>query len=193
MSQAEVDRIVEVGKLYSNLCPNASFYSWGGDRHEMLALNGRDEARFRASYNNPVGGGANAGPGLYITPSLYDSAEYCPGPDGFLLQVDLPDGIPYIRITHAPTMQALRTGNPAIQPQMLYRQLPDIPPVCVNHAGTWHCLKTNKGVGFRKFDGRGSTSVIIQHALDELRRVNRLAAAGVLLGQLRPDMAALVH
>jgi hypothetical protein len=193
MSQAELDRIVAVGKIYTALCPNASFYSWGGERHADLALNGRDEARFRIAYNNAVGGGANAGPGLYITTSLYDSSEYCPALNGVLLQVDLPDGIPYIRITDHATMNALRTGQPAINAQMLYRQLPDIPPVVVNHAGTWHCLKTTKGVGIRKFDGRGSNAVVIQNALNQLRQVGRLAAANVLLGQLRADMRALVQ
>jgi hypothetical protein len=193
MSQAELDRIVVVGKLYSHLNTYGSLYTWGGDRLENLVINPRDEARFHAAYNQAAGGGANAGPGLYVTPSLSDSSEYCAAVDGVLLQVDVPDGIAYIRTSNQPTMQALRTGNPAIQSLMLYRQMPDIPPVLLNHAGTWHCLKTCKNVGFRKFDGRGVATHIIQNALDAIRLANRPVAANVLLAQLRPDARALVH
>lgn len=193
MSQAELDRIVAVGKQYTNLCPNASFFSWGGDNHLTLTLSNRDEALFHQRYNQAVGGGSNAGAGLYITPSLYDSGDYCPAINGVLLQVDLPDGIPYIRITHMPTMNALRQGNPSINTQMLYRQNPDIPPIALNHAGTWHCLKTTKGVGFRKFDGRGKTVADIQHGLDQLRQRNYPSAVAVLLAQLRADVRAQVH
>jgi hypothetical protein len=193
LSQAEVDRIVAVGKQFTHLCPNQSFYSWGGEGLVGLTTGGRDEIAFRTRYNQAVGGGANAGPGLYITTSLYDSSEYCPGANGVLLQVDLPDGIPYLRITDHATMNALRTGNPAVNAQMLYRQGPDCPPVVVNHAGNWHALKTTKGVGFRIFDGRGSNAVTIQAALNWLRQHNRNPAANVILGQLRQDMRALVH
>jgi hypothetical protein len=194
MSQAEVDRIVAVGKAYSrDLALLGSFYSWGGENHNTLTLGGRNEEQFRQRYSQAVGGGANAGPGLYLTTSLYDSSDYCPAANGVLLQVEMPDDMPYVRISHAPTMNALRTGNPPVNTQMLYRTGADMPPVLVNHAGTWHCLKTTKGVGIRKFDGRGSDAVTIQFALDWLRGAGRNAAVAVLLGQLRADMRAQVH
>ena len=193
MSQAEKDRIVAVGKAYSANMPAGNFYSWGGDNHRSLTLGGRDEITFHTHYNQAVGGGSNAGPGLYVTTSLSDSAEYCPATDGVLLQVEMPDGMPYINVTDAVTMNALKTGNPKVTGMMLYRQSPDIPPVLVRFSPTWHCLKTTKGVGFRLFDGRGSSATIIQAGLDRLRQDGRPIAAGVLLGQLRDDIRAQVH
>lgn len=192
MSQAEVNRIVAVGKQYTNLCPNQSFFSWGGDNHLTLSLGGRDEALFHQRYNQAVGGGSNAGPGLYVTTSLTDSASYCPAMNGVLLQVDMPDGIPYIRVSDVNTMNALRQGQPTVNTQMLYRQNADIPPVLLNHAGTWHCLKTTKGVGFRKFDGRGVTVPNIQLAVNTLR-VGFPAAAAVLLAQLKPEVRVQIQ
>jgi len=173
--------------------PAGNFYSWGGENHRALTLGGRDEALFHSRYNQPVGGGSNAGPGLYVTTSLYDSAEYCPAQDGVLLQVEMPDGMPYISITDPVTMNELRSGNPRINTAMIYRQHPDIPPVLVHFAGNWHCLKTTKGVGFRLFDGRGSNTTTIQAALDQLRQDGRVVAAAVLLAQLRSDISAQVH
>jgi hypothetical protein len=193
MSQVELDRIVTVGRAHTHLTPHGSLFSWGGDNHHTLSVSHPDEALFHQRYNQAVGGGSNAGPGLYVTTSLYDSAEYCPGAGGVLLQISLPDGIPYISVTNNAIMNLLRTGVPAINTQMLYRQNPDIPPVLLHFAGNWHALKTAKGVSFRLFDGRGSDAVTIQHALGQLRQVNRHAAVAVLLGQLRPDIRGQVH
>jgi hypothetical protein len=193
MSQVELDRIVAVGRTYSNTIPAGNFYSWGGNNHLGLTIGGRDEALFHTRYNQAVGGGSNAGPGLYITPSLFDSGEYCPAQNGVLLQIEIPAEMPYIRVTHAATMNALRNGNPRIDTQMLYRQNPDIPPVLVNFSGSWHCLKTTKGVGFRLFDGRGTNALVIQQGLDRLRQDGRPIAANVLLSQLRNDIRGQVH
>jgi hypothetical protein len=193
MSQAEVNRIVAVGKARTANMPAGNFYSWGGDNHRSLTLGGRDELLFHSRYNQAVGGGSNAGPGLYVTTSLFDSAEYCPGANGVLLQVEMPDGMPYVSVTDPVTMNDLRTGNPRINTAMIYRQSPDIPPVLVHFAGNWHALKTTKGVGFRLFDGRGSNATTIQAGLDRLRQDGRAIAAGVLLAQLRDDIRAQVH
>jgi hypothetical protein len=193
MSQAEVNRIVAVGKAHSANMPGGNFYSWGGGNHLGLTMSGRNEMLFHTKYNQAVGHGSNAGPGLYVTTSLYDSAEYCPAEDGVLLQVEMPDAMPYVSVTDATTMNDLRSGNPRVNTAMIYRQSPDIPPVLVHFAANWHCLKTTKGVGFRLFDGRGSSATIIQAGLDRLRLDGRDVAAGVLLAQLRDDMRAQVH
>ena len=193
MSQAEVDRIVVVGAAFANQAHTGSFYSWGGDNHLNLTLKGRDEQQFRQRYNQAPGGGSNAGPGLYISTSLSDSANYCPNTNGVLLQVDVPDTMPYICVTDHVIMNQLRNGVPAVNTQMLYRNGADTPPILLNHTATWHCLKTTKGVGFRLFDGRGSTAATIQNALNAMRTRNQHVAVNVLLGQLRADMRAQVH
>jgi hypothetical protein len=193
MSQAEVNRVVAVGKTYSAAMPNGNFYSWGGANHLGLTHGGRNEMLFHANYNQAIGHGSNAGPGLYVTTSLHDSADYCPAMNGVLLQVEMPDDMPYISVPNQVTMNQLRSGVPTVNTQMLYRQSPDIPPVLVHFTGNWHCLKTTKGVGFRLFDGRGSNAIAIQAGLDRLRQDGHGVAAGVLLAQLRADVRALVH
>lgn len=193
MSQAEVHRIVAVGTAHAHLAHPGSFYSWGGDGLLSLYMNTRDEARFRTLYNQPVGGGANSGPGLYISTRLHDSASYCPDVGGVLLQVDVPETTPYISVSNHTIMNMLRQGVPAITAQMLTRNGADMPPILSNHAGTWHCLKATRGVGMRLFDGRGSQIAHIQHVVDTLRNELRYAALAVLLVQLRPDRRAQIH
>ncbi len=194
MSIQEVNRIVAVGNQHANQVPAPGiFYSWGGDNHLALTLSGRDEALFSQRYNQPVGGGSNAGPGLYLSTNLYDSSDYCPGNNGVLLQVDMPDRIPFIDSSNHQTMNALRTGVPPVNGPMLYRNGADKPPILLKFTQTWLCLKTVRGVGFRKFDGRAHTAPQIQNALNELRRLNRHAAVNVLLGQLRADIRSQVH
>ncbi|MBM7066672.1 hypothetical protein [Actibacterium sp. 188UL27-1] len=197
MSQAEIDRIIAVGLENNSAIPNRGiFYSWGGDNHLAHTLSGRNEAIFHQRYNQPVGGGSNAGPGLYISTSLYDSADYCPTDgSGILLQVDMPalPTMPYIRTTHIATMNALRRGSPRITTPMLFRNGPETPPILLQYAKTWHCLKTTKGVGLRKFDGRAHSAPDIAHAVRTMRNAGNTAAASVLLSQLRDEMRGPVE
>lgn len=193
MSQAEVDRIVAVGTANAHLAHQGSFYSWGGSKHCGLTTGGRNETLFRQNYNQAVGHGSNGGPGLYVSTNLYDSASYCSATNGVLLQVDMPETMPYISALNHAIMNQLRNGNPSVTAQMLYRNNQDMPPILLNHSGTWHCLKTTKGVGFRLFDGRGCPVVDIQNAVDRLRNDQMHVAVNVLLSQLRADIRTQIH
>ena len=111
MSQAEIDQIIAVGLENAGDIPNRGiFYSWGSDAQLLQALNGRAETITQKHYNPPMGGGANGGPGLYISTSIAEGAASCPT-DGqaVLLQVEMPPNqtMPYIRTTHIGTMTAL--------------------------------------------------------------------------------------
>jgi len=193
MSQAEVDRIVAVGSANAHLVHQGSFYSWGGSKHFGLTTGGRNEITFRQNYNQAVGHGANGGPGLYLSTNLYDSASYCSTTNGVLLQVDMPDNMPYISALNHAIMNQLRNGHPSVNAQALYRNGQFMPPILLNHSGTWHCLKTTRGVGIRLFDGRGCPVVDIQNAVNQLRNGQMNVALNVLLSQLRADIRALIH
>lgn len=193
MSREEIEKTVRIGKLYSKDIPNGGIlYSWGGDHHDKhadhltLIMNARDQVRWREYFPQDSSGDAVAGPGLYLSTNLHDSSSYVATTGGILLQADMPEKMPYIRFNHQPTMRALRADPHPVNMPKLARGGDNVPPILYNYTGTWHCLKTPRGVGFRKFDGRGHDVSFIQ---DQIPKMTRLARE-VLKSQLRDDIKA---
>jgi hypothetical protein len=185
-------RIEAVGRNHSAAAPTF-LYSWGARRklNELMTLN--TDAAFHQRYNQKLGGGANNGPGLYVSTSLSSSADYCDPADGVLIQIVIPHNIPYISLTDSGTMNELKQGTPKVIAMDINRQNPLIPSILLHTTGDWYCLKTGL-VQFREFNGTGSNTAVIQQALTTIKLDHmKKKAHPVLLSQLRQQNAPFAN
>lgn len=187
-------RILTVAKEWAaaHEATEDALYSWtNGDRGRHLCDNYNDEAWFLQNYNHARDGNHMGGPGIYLSTSMTDTAEYGNEVGGCLIQVSVPDRIPWINALAPACMHTLRTGNPAVTAQHIYlhdaqaNERVHRPPILFGYQGNWYCLKTTKGVNFRYFDGRGKTVQELTTAYTTLKNSRYRNAAATFYNQLR--------
>jgi hypothetical protein len=174
-------RIEKVAMDHAHDLKVTRFYHWGGMKEGntlwKLLNNGVTEGDIQGLVVGKPSQTERAGPGLYLSSLIYDSADYCDntgGKVGCLVEVTVTKGaIGYIDLVDRNTRvsKELKSGSPKVNVEDVYSQGAKI--LC-RYVGTWYCLKTIENVTFRLFDGSGHK---IQKLAEARPIVNRYPVA----------------